>query len=164
VGLRLPDGPRRLWVDAICINQGDTPEREAQVSIMHRIFSTATDVIAWIGEDNGAPDRRAIDFIRELGVWGKSRVTAKAGSRHSNVPLDRETFAWLESITPFGMVDSVWLDLIALLERPWFSRIWIVQEVVLAKEVTIRCGPHRFERAELSFGATWVSLHSSLLQ
>ncbi len=39
VRLRLPGRPRRLWVDAICINQEDIAEREAQVSIMHRIFA-----------------------------------------------------------------------------------------------------------------------------
>ncbi len=149
-------------MDAICINQNDIPEREAQVSIMHHIYATATDVIAWIGKDNGAPDRRAIAFARELGARGRSYLNAGHGG--SDVPLDEETFAWFESITPFGLVDSIWLDFTALLERPWFSRIWIVQEVVMGKQVTVQCGPHQFEWTELFYCAIFVEAHASLLE
>ncbi|KAK0623848.1 heterokaryon incompatibility protein-domain-containing protein, partial [Immersiella caudata] len=105
--LRLHDEPRRLWIDAICINQDDTSERSAQVAVMQYIFQNATDVIAWIGEEEGGSHgrpvtQRAANFVRE-------------------------------SVTPPGWVGSPWVDLLALVERPWFSRIWIVQEVAVAK-------------------------------
>ncbi|KAK4179583.1 heterokaryon incompatibility protein-domain-containing protein [Triangularia setosa] len=48
--IRFPDKPRRLWIDAICINQDDTQERENQVAIMRHIYHAATDVIPGLGK------------------------------------------------------------------------------------------------------------------
>jgi hypothetical protein len=45
---------RYIWVDAICINQVNTEERNQQVQLMDRIFSQATEVSAWLGEDDSA--------------------------------------------------------------------------------------------------------------
>ena len=42
----------RLWVDALCINQGDTQERGHQVQLMKSIYSKATEVLAWIGKSS----------------------------------------------------------------------------------------------------------------
>lgn len=47
---RFPDKPRTLWVDAICINQQDVPERNQQVQIMGPIFKNAGCVLVWLGE------------------------------------------------------------------------------------------------------------------
>ncbi|KAK0729527.1 heterokaryon incompatibility, partial [Lasiosphaeris hirsuta] len=41
---------RRLWVDAICINQDDIPERNQQVNMMGDIYRRAERVIVWLGE------------------------------------------------------------------------------------------------------------------
>jgi hypothetical protein len=119
---------------------------------MQYIYHTATDVIAWIGEDNGAPDRRAITFMKDLGAKSKSSIQIEPKNLSSGVrpprptsPLDEETVDWLESVSPFGLVDSVWLDFTTLIDRPWFSRIWIVQEAVLGKKVKVQCGPHQFD-------------------
>ena len=40
-----------LWVDAICINQGDLEERAHQVSMMERIYSTTIETVVWLGTD-----------------------------------------------------------------------------------------------------------------
>lgn len=53
VQLRLPHKPRRVWADAICINQHDIPERNQQVSVMHRTYSQASMVTIWLGRDAG---------------------------------------------------------------------------------------------------------------
>ena len=45
---------RYIWVDAICINPVNTEERNQQVQLMDRIFSQATEVSAWLGEDDSA--------------------------------------------------------------------------------------------------------------
>lgn len=41
-----------FWVDAICINQEDLEERSAQVQIMPDIYSNASCVIVWLGDDS----------------------------------------------------------------------------------------------------------------
>ena len=39
--LRLPDKPRTIWIDALCINQDDLAERAYQVAIMGQIYRKA---------------------------------------------------------------------------------------------------------------------------
>lgn len=58
--LRLPHEPRRFWIDAVCINQHDLPERSMQVSRMAQIFAQASEVAVWLGEDNLAHVQSAI--------------------------------------------------------------------------------------------------------
>jgi len=64
---------RILWVDALCINQGNTVERNQQVSVMRDIYETAQDVLVWFGEWYqlvSGQDEQAIvaafDVIRQL--------------------------------------------------------------------------------------------------
>jgi hypothetical protein len=49
--LRYPDRSRTLWIDAICINQGDALERGAQVKRMQKIYQRASLVVLWIGPE-----------------------------------------------------------------------------------------------------------------
>ncbi|PYH66696.1 HET domain-containing protein, partial [Aspergillus vadensis CBS 113365] len=49
-GLRQPDTERTVWVDYVCINQGDISERNSQVVLMYQIYSTARSVVAWLGD------------------------------------------------------------------------------------------------------------------
>ncbi|BCR95461.1 HET domain-containing protein [Aspergillus luchuensis] len=49
-GLRQPDTERTVWVDYVCINQNDISERNSQVPLMCQIYSTATSVVAWLGD------------------------------------------------------------------------------------------------------------------
>ncbi|KAF3070244.1 hypothetical protein CFAM422_006775 [Trichoderma lentiforme] len=48
--LRQTEDERTLWVDAICINQGNIPERNHQVSIMKDIYRKARLVVIWLGD------------------------------------------------------------------------------------------------------------------
>ncbi|PMD41766.1 hypothetical protein L207DRAFT_391609, partial [Hyaloscypha variabilis F] len=47
--LRLRKKPRLLWIDAICINQDDIPERNQQVNKMGSIYSKARRAVLWLG-------------------------------------------------------------------------------------------------------------------
>jgi hypothetical protein len=61
---------RIIWIDAICINQGDLKEKGQQVQSMAKIYSKASRVIVWLG--GATPDsgqalkeiRIAADFTR----------------------------------------------------------------------------------------------------
>ena len=88
---------RIIWIDAVCINQEDDREKEHQIQLMAKIYGHANRIIVWLGE--AADDStQAIQNIRV------------AGSRKLTAPLDNET---------------VRQSVVALLERPWFRRIWV---------------------------------------
>lgn len=97
--LRLQDQliERILWIDAICIDQDKKEERAKQVQLMAKIYCNANRVIVWLGEGQADGDR-ALDVIR--------------------VAADRETTKFLNHQTNQQEV----LD---LLRRPWFQRIWV---------------------------------------
>jgi hypothetical protein len=50
--LQLPDKPRLVWIDFVCINQSDLEERRQQVEIMYEIFSKASKVVAYLGDES----------------------------------------------------------------------------------------------------------------
>lgn len=63
--LRQTNNTRTLWIDAICINQGNIRERNAQVAVMRDIYKGADCVIAWLGDDSH-DSRRALKFLEEM--------------------------------------------------------------------------------------------------
>ena len=64
--LRSPDETRTLWIDALCINQEDTAERNAQVPRMYTIYSKARTVLAWLGEP-GADGVEGMELMAKFG-------------------------------------------------------------------------------------------------
>lgn len=48
--LRRQECTRRLWVDALCINQSDDKERAHQVSMMDQIYACANQAVIYLGE------------------------------------------------------------------------------------------------------------------
>lgn len=51
--LRLPDRMRTLWIDCICIAQNDKLEKAGQIAFMAEIFSSSTQTLAYLGDDDG---------------------------------------------------------------------------------------------------------------
>ena len=66
--LRLEAKERSLWVDALCIDQDNFEERGHQVSLMPQIYSRASTVISWIGDDalSSTTANTAMEFLRKL--------------------------------------------------------------------------------------------------
>ncbi|KAH8707134.1 heterokaryon incompatibility protein-domain-containing protein, partial [Phaeosphaeriaceae sp. PMI808] len=115
--LRHPVYDRTLWVDAVCINQSNDEERNHQVEMMAEIYSKADCVRIWLGNPTES-STLAIRFIK-------------------NEVLQLQHFDELcESVE----ASVKWRSLLELMQRPWFSRRWVVQEVALAKRTIIHCG------------------------
>ncbi|KAI7143397.1 hypothetical protein KC316_g17589 [Hortaea werneckii] len=57
--------PRRLWIDAICINQSDVDERNQQVAMMSDVYRNSSQTLVWLGDEdaNTAAAFEQIDII-----------------------------------------------------------------------------------------------------
>jgi hypothetical protein len=62
VQLRLPNAVRKVWVNAVSINQNDIEERGQQVSMMKDIYAQANEVIIWLGKKTRTSER-VIKFL-----------------------------------------------------------------------------------------------------
>ncbi|KAE9367241.1 HET-domain-containing protein, partial [Stipitochalara longipes BDJ] len=126
--LRRPDESRVLWIDQICIDQENIPERNQQVQIMRDIYRGAERVLIWLGEEEDDSDL-AMDFIKTVvdAIWSLPPGTLLTDMNINDCGLP----------TP---LDRRWYALGNLLGRPWFQRVWIVQECVMAKDAVLLCG------------------------
>lgn len=114
--IRYPDRPRTLWVDAVCINQHNIHERNHQVRSMGDIYSKASQVLVWLGSGS-ENEFKAIDMIERYAADSELHWAA-----------EENTFSFIH--------------LFIFLNNEWWSRIWTVQEAVLARRIIYQCG-HR---------------------
>ncbi|KAH7346049.1 heterokaryon incompatibility protein-domain-containing protein [Pyrenochaeta sp. MPI-SDFR-AT-0127] len=121
--LRSSTEDRLIWIDAICINQEDPEERSKQVQLMRDIYSNAKRVIVWLGEE--AEDTKAgVEFLKALEVHSSPKEHAADVLRAAPSNLT----AILNGIREL------------LLDRSYWNRLWIVQEVMCAKDLVVHCG------------------------
>jgi hypothetical protein len=117
----------RLWVDAICINQKDEEEKSFQVAMMRDIYKRAAKVIFWLGEQERY-DEAAINLMRSF------------SKRYPHL-LDLEPHR-VTALEEMGLssFDCGWAGWASLFSRPWFGRVWIVQEFSNAKNSVFMSG------------------------
>lgn len=113
-----------IWVDAICINQRDTNEKSVQVRRMREIYQKASSVIIWLGlefDDSGY----AINAINSI-----DRRWAKRTSQPTKERL----------ITAPTLNGRALRAINQLLHRPWWHRVWIIQEATCDNITRLKCG------------------------
>jgi len=134
--LRLPENRRKLWIDAVCINQEDLAERGHQVRMMKEVYDCASGVMVMLNDevtecrlllDELSEAKKILDELTEAG-----RTLDLYGNPVRNRPSA-------------GIVRQ----LETLFEDPWFKRTWVLQEVYDKRLVTIVYGS-----ATISFHAT----------
>jgi hypothetical protein len=106
-----------FWIDAICINQCDNLEKNYQVPLMAQIYWKAGSVICWLGEAS-FDSNLAISSLREC-QKDPSMVMIMALSEHSH---------------------PAWNAIQNLIRRPYWRRVWIIQENQLARQRLFLCG------------------------
>lgn len=116
---RFTDRSRTLWVDALSINQGVSAEaleeRGSQVQLMKYIYSFASHVIIWLGLSNN-----------------------NVGYLFENDRINFLLESWRQD--PHQMAVS----LIELLSRPWWKRLWVLQEALLPHHASAFVGNDSF--------------------
>lgn len=114
-----------LWVDAICINQKDEAEKSTQVQRMGNFYSTATIVLAWLGPASDESD-----------------LTIEASDAF-HLRSEKEQSHFVKTASEEEIRRVLPLDLITLFfKRPYFTRVWVGQEVALSKHALFVCGRH----------------------
>lgn len=143
-----------LWIDALCINQDDLLERGHQVGFMADIYRQAERVIIWLGVEPSLVC--AVSTVAALrSDTGASRLLqfSKRMFRLLNISyyLDgdrKEVFTAAEAegdnfdkniFTSWAEHDKILKNIEIVCRSTYWSRIWIVQEVLLAREAYIWC-------------------------
>ncbi|OQV02589.1 hypothetical protein CLAIMM_07756 [Cladophialophora immunda] len=128
-----------LWVDQICIDQANELEKVSQIMMMGQIFSCAEQVLIWLGEEQ-EQTCLAYELLEDI-ACDMLRVHREVG-----LPKDQEEKRWRVLHRGFTAPDHPeWVALRRLLDSSWFSRLWIVQEIMLARRATIQCGPYTMD-------------------
>jgi hypothetical protein len=135
--LRHQNVPRRLWIDAICINQGDDIEKGYQIQQMQHVFRHARPVIVWLGEATADSDL-ALTFVRQIHDRFLSHTRRRfENEKMEDYPKLPEIKAKLRSFIKPKYILS-WVALHSLFNRLWWSRAWIIQELLMAKQLQRR--------------------------
>ncbi|KAM7188617.1 Heterokaryon incompatibility protein (HET) domain containing protein [Naviculisporaceae sp. PSN 640] len=149
--LRNPSQDRVLWVDALCINQEDDIEKSHQVRNMGKIYRYAQHVSIWLGK--GSPgSSQAVAFIRYL--W--ELIPNRPDFRTFQDNPDRRLRLLFQQ-----EYHDQWVSLGEFLQREWFSRVWILQEVALCREATMLCGSEQLSLQQLVEVVLWVAYDNS---
>ena len=120
--LRRNDVSRVLWVDALSIDQSNVAERGEQVLLMKLIYSCASNVIIWLGEDS-ISSRQAMDLLCS-----------------ASEQVDPHTWFSDRLKTTFKSDMTQWDAVVSLFKRDYWSRVWIIQETAVATNLDIVCG------------------------
>lgn len=157
-----------LWIDALCIDQENVGERNHQVQLMRDIFSGALKVVSWLGSAAEESDA-FMELVECYSAYSRlgdtfapkttflAPPTSKPGEKTlatgsqktvSCVTKDSEHRTTEQRLSRlFGR--SEWA-ISAFLHRPYWQRIWIVQEVRFAKSHLIMCGRRTASSSDLN--------------
>lgn len=124
------------WIDSLCINLSDAQEREQQVRIMADIYKKAQGCVVWLGEEieDGSDCQGAMDFLHRLHdvqptLRGKNAHAARMNLRRPEM-------------------NGNWISVSNLLARPWWTRVWTLQEMILPRGVKLFCGRNWIYRSD----------------
>jgi hypothetical protein len=118
-----------FWVDALCIDQDDMVERANQVKLMRKIYQRAQVCVAWLGEADSHSQ------VTEQLIWDVSERRARVPPNERQKVQD----SWNQMLS-----EKQYLSIQTTFARKWFTRIWILQEVLLAPQAVALWGQTSF--------------------
>jgi hypothetical protein len=146
--LRSPTKAITLWIDAICIDQTNTEERESQVQLMGEIYSEASQVYVWLGREDES-SARGFALIQTICTVSK----LYQGDRMSYANL-------IEAGIPSAEHDD-WKALESLFWREWWTRMWIIQEICVSRKGVFICGSACMDARDLFEAIDFIE-HSAI--
>jgi hypothetical protein len=139
------DHPRTLWIDAICIHQSDTDEKNAQIPFMGDIYSSCQRAIVWLGEHDSFTKSafKGVEFMASRSHSGEKfnyfdwRQVQRGEQSEGLLQriLVKSRVETLVSVAAFS----------SLFSRPWFTRVWVIQELALSPYAIVVCGKFQID-------------------
>ncbi|KAL6890813.1 heterokaryon incompatibility domain-containing protein [Trichoderma evansii] len=126
----------RFWIDSICINSQDKEERASQVQLMGQLYKSAYIAIVWLGPGNLDSDQ-GMEFFLTLSKRRDEFAEAWEKRRSRSMPADLN-------------VAEKWRGLRDLLQRPWWRRVWTMQEFLLPSRLAFFCGTKHISHSQFS--------------
>ena len=146
--LRDEHSKKVFWIDAICIDQSSIDERNRQLQRMREIYSQSAQTVTWLG-DGSFFSRQGFKMTSTLADIMLRRTTPQPPST-----------SWLRRGVELFLYPVYILTFMILLRRPYFTRIWIVQEVALSRSLVVACGDDTISFSDLALVAGIVSFWS----
>ncbi|KAH8689722.1 heterokaryon incompatibility protein-domain-containing protein, partial [Phaeosphaeriaceae sp. PMI808] len=133
--LRLQDKERLIWIDAICINQGDIQERNQQVKKMADIYRKSSATVAWLGPSTEKSEQRPPESFRSFRVMSSKYFHIVREFNQPGWNLDNYRVICQELPTVLRCLE-------ATCNVPWWYRIWTAQETILPRKLFFMSGPY----------------------
>ncbi|VUC25546.1 unnamed protein product [Clonostachys rosea] len=176
LALRPSDEPLIIWIDFLCIDQADNEEKSWQVRLMGDIYRQTEQVFAWLGPAENESDsvidymNSILALVDVLDTERKPRIRRHVWqnllSETPESALDRSYVAFTASDGTIKIESRIDMNnlfylingsrgqggpisiaaLKSLLTRPWWGRIWVMQEIALSKSAVFVCGTKRISR------------------
>jgi hypothetical protein len=150
--LRNKNQARTLWVDAVCINQGDINECNNQVPLMGDIYTKAVRTVVWLGcpcclLGTARPDLSSYQkeklreqVVKVQGLFAvinflgqEAAIVAEEGRQV--IPKKGEQH---EEGTTYDLIRKIGPEWnLIFFDNPWWSRVWTLQEIVVAQDAVL---------------------------
>lgn len=145
-----------LWADAICIDQSNVAERSQQVRLMGDIYAKASGVVVWLGVKDSRSQAAFVGIKTTVRMMVENLQFAENYGGYSSSDLDA-----FDELKPGER--SMTLEILRFFENPWFSRVWVLQEVGLASKVIVMCGSELIDWNNIGSMAMFLRKKEKLL-
>ncbi|KAI4870246.1 heterokaryon incompatibility protein-domain-containing protein [Hypoxylon rubiginosum] len=143
----------RMWIDRICIDQGNISERSHQVEYMGHIYSRAIRTLIWLQHE---PEFYAAWQLLDK-IYDVFRKEHRHAENLTDIPFRMYSDAYHASLGLPGWRDDSWESLRRLGQQLWFTRVWVIQEAVLSQQdPIILCGQVTYPWHRLGWVASWM--------
>ena len=130
-----------LWSDAFCIRPDDQAEKQSQIQMMRLIYSSAEEVLVWLGPDDDNPEPNPLIMLCEEFIPAIRRIQRED---HLKLAQTEGEGFWTDGFEElFGITNlrnKVMEASLVIRTCRWFSRLWCLQELALARKVRVFLG------------------------
>ena len=147
---------RVIWADALCINQSDNEEKSWQVEQMAAIYSRARATISWLG-----PSSKDSELGLESLIELENKTSRIFWSIQEAMEGGRPPRTVRKSVLDVAGDATRWTAIANICARPYWSRIWIFQEMACARDKYFLCGDFiaRDIDRSISILLAWQAVH-----